>query len=129
MSKLLGFLLLLIGAVVLVPQLRARAMPHVQPALNPFYEWSARNRVNDIVEILHEEETLGRNIPSPADFPGFVARRDFQKDAAQDPWGTPFYLRITRKAYFVGSAGKDRLPNTPDDIVSPPQPRKAAVRR
>lgn len=129
MSKLLGILLLLIGAVVLVPQLRARAMPHVQPALNPFYEWSARNRVNEIVEILHEEETLGRNIPTPADFSGFVARREFQKDAAQDPWGTPFYLRVTRKAYFVGSAGRDRVPNTPDDIVSPPQLRKAAVRR
>lgn len=129
MSKLLGFLLLLIGAVVLVPPLRARAMPYVQPALNPFYEWSARNRVNDIVEILHEEETLGRSIPDPRNFAGFVARRDFQKDAAQDPWGTPFYLRVTRKAYFVGSAGRDRIPNTPDDIVSPPQARKAAVRR
>ncbi len=129
MSKLLGFLLLLIGAVVLVPQLRARAMPYVQPALNPFYEWSARNRVNDIVQILHEEETLGRPIPNPASFAAFVARRDFQKDAAHDPWGTPFYLRVTRKAYFVGSAGRDRIPNTPDDIVSPPQVRKAAVRR
>ena len=129
MSKLLGFLLLLIGAVVLVPALRERAMPYVAPALNPFYEWSARNRINDIVEILHEEETLGRSIPDPRNFASFVARRDFQKDAAQDPWGTPFYLRVTRKAYFVGSAGRDRLPNTPDDIVSPPQARKAAVRR
>ena len=129
MSKLLGFLLLLIGAVVLVPQLRARAMPHVQPALNPFYEWSARNRVNEIVGFLQEEETLGRSIPTPANFTDFVARRDFQKDAARDPWGTPFYLRVTRKGYFVGSAGRDRLPNTPDDIVSAPQPRKPAVRR
>jgi hypothetical protein len=129
MSKLLGFLLLLIGAVVLVPQLRARAMPYVQPALNPFYEWSARNRVSDIVELLHEEETLGRGIPEPRKFAAFVAQRDFQKDAAQDPWGTPFYLRVTRKAYFVGSAGRDRVPNTPDDIVSAPQVRQAAVRR
>lgn len=129
MSKLLGILLLLIGAVVLVPQLRARAMPHVQPALNPFYEWSARNRVNEIVGILHEEETLGRPIPAPAGFADFVARRNFKKDAAQDPWGTPFYLRVTRKAYFVGSAGRDRLPNTPDDIVSEPQLRTPAVRR
>jgi len=129
MSKLFGFLILLIGAIVLVPQLRARAMPYAQPALNPFYEWSARNRVNEIVGILHEEETLGRPIPDPASFARFVAQRNFKKDAAQDPWGTPFYLRVTRKAYFVGSAGKDRLPNTPDDIVSPPQARKAAVRR
>lgn len=129
MSKLLSFLLLLIGSVVLVPALRARAMPYAQPALNPFYEWSARNRVNEIVELLHEEETLGRSIPDPRNFASFVERRDFQKDAAQDPWGTPFYLRVTRKAYFVGSAGKDRLPNTPDDIVSDPQVRKAGGRR
>ena len=129
MSKLLGFLLLLAAAIVMVPQLRQRAMPHMQPALNPFYEWSARNRVNEIVALVHEEETLGRPIPNARDFAAFVETRDYQKDAGLDPWGTPFYLHLTRKTYLVGSAGRDRQPNTADDIVSPPQPRRAPAAR
>jgi hypothetical protein len=129
MSKLLGFLLLAIGAVVLVPSLRERAMPHVAPALDPFYSWSARNRVTEIVDLLHQEETLGRPIPAPREFAQFVDRRDVKKGASLDPWGTPFYLQVNRRTYVVGSAGKDRRPRTPDDIVSPPQPRKDATRR
>ncbi len=129
MSKLLGFLLLAIGAVVLVPALRERAMPHVAPALDPFYSWSARNRVSEIVDLLREEETLGRGIPAPRDFAKFVDQRDFQKGASLDPWGTPFYLQVRRRTYVVGSAGKDRLPRTADDILSEPQPRKGAPNR
>jgi hypothetical protein len=129
MSKLIGFLLLAIGAVVLVPALRERAMPHVAPALDPFYSWSARNRVSEIVDLLHEEETLGRTIPAPRDFAEFVDRRDMKKGASLDPWGTPFYLQLTRRTYLVGSAGKDRVPRTADDILSEPQPRKGAPRR
>lgn len=129
MSKLLGFLILAIGTVVLVPALRERAMPYVAPALDPFYSWSARNRVGEIVNLLQEEETLGRSIPTPREFARFVDRRDFQKGASLDPWGTPFYLHLTRRTYVVGSAGKDRLPRTADDILSEPQPRKGAPGR
>ena len=129
MSKLLGILLLLIGAVVLVPALRVRAMPHMQPVLDPFYEWSARNRVNSIAGLVREEETLGRALPSPRGFSAFVDERDHQKGAGTDPWGTPFYLRLTRRTYVVGSAGKDRIPNTADDILSAAQPRRAPASR
>lgn len=129
MSKLLGILLLLIGAVVLVPALRARAIPHMQPVLDPFYEWSARNRVNSIVGLVREEESLGRALPNPRSFPAFVDERDHQKGAGTDPWGTPFYLRLTRTTYVVGSAGRDRIPNTADDIRSAPQPRKGQASR
>ena len=129
MSKLFSLLLLLIGAVVLVPSLRARAIPHVQPALDPFYEWSARNRVNEIVGLLHQETTLGRQVPSSRELPGFLEGRDTKEGAGTDPWGTPFFIRNTRTAYYVGSAGRDRTPNTPDDILSPPQPRTGKARR
>ena len=129
MSKLFSLLLLVVGAVVLVPSLRARAIPHVQPAIDPFYEWSARNRVNEIVGLLHQESTLGRPIPASRDLPGFLERHDYKKDAGNDPWGTPFYIRSTRTTYTVGSAGRDRSVNTTDDILSAPQPRKGSSRR
>lgn len=128
-SKLLGILLVLVAAVVLVPSLRERVMPRLQPALNPAYEWSARNRVNEIVKLVHEEEALGRPLPNPRRFAAFVDQRDFQEGAGTDPWGSPYYLRLSRKTYVVGSAGKDRIPNNADDIVSAPQPRRDAARR
>lgn len=129
MSKLFSLLLLVVGAVVLVPSLRTRAIPHVQPAIDPFYEWSARNRVKEIVTLLQRETTLGRPIPDSRDLPGFLARHDYKKDAGNDPWGTPFYIRSTRASYTVGSAGRDRSVNTTDDILSAPQPRTGASRR
>ncbi len=129
MSRLLSFLLLLIGAVVLVPSLRARAMPHMQPALDPFYEWSARNRVNEIVKLLGQESTLGRSIPASRELPAYLERRDYKEGAGIDPWGTPFFIRTTRTTYVVASAGRDRRASTPDDIVSAPQPRKDKPRR
>lgn len=129
MSKLFSALLLVVGAVVLVPALRARAIPHVQPVIDPFYEWSARNRVKEIVGLLHQEATLGRPIPASRDLPVFLERHDYKKDAGNDPWGTPFYIRSTRTSYTVGSAGRDRSVNTTDDILSAPQPRKGSSRR
>ena len=128
-SKLLTILLVLIAAIVMVPALRERALPRLQPVMDPFYEWSARNRVNDIVRLVQEEETLGRPMPEVRRFPQFVDERDFKKGAGTDPWGSPFYLRLTRKTFVVGSAGRDRVANTTDDIVSSPQPRRAQPRR
>ena len=129
MSKLFSLLLLVVGAVVLVPSLRARAVPHVQPAIDPFYEWSARNRVKEIVGVLRQQTTLGRQLPSSRDLPAFLESHDTRQGAGTDPWGTPFFLRSTRTTFMVASAGRDRTPNTPDDILSAPQPRTGTSRR
>jgi hypothetical protein len=58
-----------------------------------------------------------------------VQRRDFEKDAAVDPWGSEYYIRKTRKTYYVGSPGKDRIVGTEDDIVSPVQTPRTPVGR
>jgi hypothetical protein len=118
MSKIVGLLLLLLLFVLLIPPVRMRARPYMQPVLDPVYEWSAKNRVKTLVELVQEEEILGHVIPTPARFAQFVDQRDMQQDASKDPWGTTYYLRVLRRGYYVGSAGRDRLPGTPDDIVS-----------
>jgi hypothetical protein len=121
MFRFIGLIVVIAGAVAMVPPLRERAMPYAQPALDPVYTWSARSQVSHIVELVKQEESLGRNIPDPKDFADFVVRHDFQKDAATDPWGSPYYIRKTRKTYYVGSPGKDRVAGTADDIVSATQ--------
>jgi hypothetical protein len=118
MSRIVGLLLILLLTVLLVPPIRERARPYMQPAIDPVYEWSARNRVKALVNILREQETLGKQLPDAKTFSAFVDARDFQKDASKDPWGNPYYLHMNRSSYFVGSAGRDQITGTPDDIVS-----------
>jgi hypothetical protein len=129
MSKIVGLLLLVLLFILLIPPVRTRARPYMQPVLDPVYEWSAKNRVKGLVRLVQEEEILGRRIPTPAEFPRFVDQRDMQQDASKDPWGTTYYLRVLRRGYYVGSAGRDQLPGTPDDIVSETIGRREPGRR
>lgn len=118
MSKIVGLVLLLIAAVALVPPLREKVRPHVQFAFDPFYTWSAKNRVNEIVDVIKGEQSLGRPVPNPREFAVFIERNDFREDAAYDPWGNPYYLVVDRTTYRVGSYGKDQEQGTEDDILS-----------
>ena len=118
MGKILLLIVVLVGAVVMVPDLREAARPHVQFAFDPFYEWSTRNRVSEISKLVKRADQMGRRIPAPGEFSAFIDREDFQENASLDPWGTPYYLVRTRGGYQVGSAGKDRQSGTADDIVS-----------
>lgn len=129
MFRLIGIIIVVCGAIAMVPPLRERAMPYVQPALDPVYTWSARSQVSHIVELLKQEESLGRPLPDTKGFTEFVQRRDFQKDAAFDPWGSEYYIRKSRKTYYVGSPGKDRVAGTADDIVSPQQTPRTQIGR
>lgn len=120
MSRIFWILVLLMGAVVFVKPLREWASPHVEFALNPLYEWEAKNRVNSLYRVLERARAEGNALPRPRDFQDFVAERE-GANAALDPWGTPYFLVRDRKFFRVSSAGADRLPNTTDDIHSTPE--------
>jgi hypothetical protein len=121
LQKIVLLALLAVAAVVMVPSLREKVWPKVQPALNPLYEWSAKNRVNEIRDLVKRADAIGHTVP--ADGPGFAAfvdREDMQQNAADDPWGTPYYIVATGTTFQIGSAGRDRQPGTADDILSAP---------
>lgn len=129
MSRTFWILVLLLGAVVFVKPLRERARPHVEFALNPLYEWEAKNRVNSIYRVLERARAEGNPLPRPKDFQDFLTERE-GAGAALDPWGTPYFLVPGRRSFRVSSAGADRLPNTADDIHSTPAvPAEPAPRR
>ena len=117
-TRLFLVLLGLLLVVVISPPLRARAEPHVRPALNPIYEWSTRNRVTELYKDLESEKSLGRSLPTPRNFIKFMQERDPGGGGIMDPWGNAYFLEATRKTYRVGSAGRDGLPGTLDDIYS-----------
>jgi hypothetical protein len=121
-SKLFWILLLVVAAVVLVKPLRDRASVHMEPALNPVYEWNTRNRVHDLQRLTARELSAGGELPRPRDFHTFISKLEGGKSAV-DSWGQPYYLTVSRRTYQVGSSGRDRVRGTPDDIVSEPAPR------
>jgi hypothetical protein len=121
-GKIFWLLVAAVAVVVLVPPVRQKAQPYLQPALDPVYEWNARTRVNDIRDVVKRAEATGRPIPTGAAFAPFVDAEDMQEDASVDPWGTPYYILVSQASFVVGSAGKDREAGTLDDILCTPEP-------
>lgn len=120
-AKLFWALVLAVAVVVLVPPVRQKVWPKLQPALNPVYEWNAKNEVNEIKSLVKRADAMGRTVPTDDGFSTFVNQEAMQQDASTDPWGTPFYLVLNGNQFQVGSAGKDRQPGTADDILSNPE--------
>lgn len=120
-SKLFWLLVLAVAVVVLVPPVREKVWPRVQPAFNPLYEWNAKNEVNEIRDMVKRADAMGRTVPTDARFSDFVNSEAMQQDASVDPWGTPFYITISGNSFQVGSAGKDLQPGSADDILSNPE--------
>lgn len=117
MSRIFWVLLIVVGAVLLVPPLRERARPQIEFVLNPIYKWEAKNRVNELYRTLVRERAQGIPMPTPRDFPGFVEQRE-GPGTSLDPWSQPFFLVVSRRSFRVASMGPDRTRGTPDDIYS-----------
>jgi hypothetical protein len=128
MSRLAGLLIILLLVLIMFPPVRERLLPYAQPALDPMYEWSAKNRVTSLAKFVEEQESLGFPPPEPHEFSAFVERRDLQENASMDPWGSRYYLRLMRDTYYVGSPGRDRIEGTADDVVSKTMQRRVIPR-
>jgi hypothetical protein len=127
MSKIIWFVVFLLGAVLFVKPLRERARPQIEYVINPVYRWDARNRVNEIYRVIQREVASGGGVPYPRDFQQFLAQREGPQ-AALDPWGQPFYLDVGKRSFQVSSPGPDRTPGTVDDIHSKTETLRANTR-
>ena len=76
MSRIVWILVFLLAAVILVRPLRERAVPQMEFALNPIYEWEAKNRVNSIYRVLERARAEGAALPRPRDFQAFLTERE-----------------------------------------------------
>lgn len=128
------FLLAVLAALVVatVPPLRERAAPHVRPILaraevvldplisrllDPVFRWSARSEEQRYITTLQRRIKLNEPLPGPRDFQRFLAENAYSGRSGRDPWGSPYYLVITRDSIRVGSPGPDMKRGTADDIV------------
>lgn len=117
------FLLAILVAAALLTNgtVRGYIQPYAHFALDPVYEWSARDQVKEIARLIQADASLGREVPSARTFGAFLAQQyPGDEHADLDAWGTPYYLRREGDALRVGSAGRDLAPDTDDDILSAP---------
>lgn len=120
-AKIFWLVVIAVAVVVLVPPVRQRVWPKVQPVFNPIYEWSARTRVNEIRDIVKRADATGRPVPTGDQFDAFIDSEDSQENASLDPWGNGYYIVISGNTFQIGSAGKDGTPGSDDDILSNPE--------
>jgi hypothetical protein len=127
MGRLPLLLMLLLIAGIVNPGLRARAepyaKPHVDRALSPFYEWSVRHRLGEISRALQERRARGFEHPNSGDLSRFLQQFYREETAHLDPWGMPFYISQDGQFVRVGSAGRDGIIGTLDDVHSARIPR------
>ncbi|MFO7262275.1 MAG: hypothetical protein DIU52_014065 [bacterium] len=130
-KKLFLILVFTGGAAMSVPDLRARARPHLEPAfgdvmdwwaarLEPVTEtawrWSAANELRAALRSLREAAQRGQPLPDPEHFHTYVMQLHLSGRGGRDPWGSPYYLIVTRDSLIGGSAGPDGERDTADDI-------------
>lgn len=130
--KRLVLLLLLAGALTWsIPELRGWAAPVVRPVAdvavdgaeaavdlfaNSIFRWSVQRELRGIASELDAYMSAGEPLPSPARFPRFLRRN--RLGGSIDPWGMPYFLRITRDSIHVGSTGPDTTRGTADDVLA-----------
>lgn len=115
---------LIIFGALLTPSIRERITPHVQPAFDPIYRWTARSQLQELERTIDRERTKGTPLPTAREFPQFLERAGVQADKRVDPWGTPYFLRGRGRTIEIGSAGPDRTAGTTDDLLRPLPPRR-----
>ncbi len=126
MFKFFIIALVLVGGVLLQPDLRASVKPHIQFLIDPVESWQVNNRVEEITRKLEAEGASGAALPGDAaNFKTFLSRSFFGADAHLDPWGNPYVLQRQRVAgretsARVVSAGPDGKLGTADDIRGKP---------
>lgn len=119
--------IVVLGAFAANPAMRARVAPHVEPrvapllarAIDPVFEWSTRSRVAEVARRLGADLVDRRPLPSAAEFPAYLEAIYRNASGSRDSWGTVLYLRRSADGSRVASAGRDRVPYTGDDILSP----------
>lgn len=127
MLKVIGIVILALGAGFGIPSVRAKLVPVFAPITNKFggvgdkmgepaKKWAAKNEANVLLRKLAEEQTRGKPMPTPTEFTTWVKANTKAGKKGMDPWGRPYYLIKTGGSVTVGSPGPDQTRNTPDDI-------------
>ncbi|CAN5230466.1 hypothetical protein BH24GEM2_BH24GEM2_18550 [soil metagenome] len=112
--------LLVFGAIVVAisgPQ-RERLIQDTAFVREPYYRWTAKNRVEEIAQRLQNTADRGGALPGRLSFRQYLARTEQDSARTLDPWGNPYYLKAEAFAIRVGSMGRDGKEGTEDDIIS-----------
>ena len=99
--------------------LRQRAKPYVQWALDPVYEQSLRWRQAELADVLERDAAIGAPLPTTSTLAAYLAARGYSEGSELDPWGAPLFVQREGGTLRLASAGRDGTPLTADDVRSP----------
>jgi hypothetical protein len=127
MLKIIGIVILALGAAFGIPSVREKISPVLAPVTNrfggvgdkmgePAKKWAAKNEANVLLRKLAQEHSMGKELPTPLNFITWVKTNTKAGKRGMDPWGRPYYLIRGATVITVGSPGPDRTRNTADDV-------------
>lgn len=131
MKRLLLALLLVLLAVVTVPQLREEAAPHfrsgaswagerlegpLSPALKPIREIQTETEMSRVLNLLMQRRNRGEPPITTEELRDFMIRMDVDSTAT-DQWGGSYSIIQTQDSLFLRSPGADITAGTDDDMV------------
>lgn len=125
MKKLL-ILVIALAVVWAIPAARARFVLALQPVFErlgpvgdrmmaPARKYGAKTEAQQFLHLLTQDRNAGKRLPDARTFSGWVESNT--RESNLDPWGQPYWLKVQKRNFSVGSNGPDGERNTPDDIV------------
>ncbi len=128
MFKVIGLLILALGAGLYFPGTRAPILAKAAPLINPALRWTTRGEMDQIVKDLENWERTRRPFPAGrGEFTEWLEARYQARDTAIDAWGLDYQLQSGSVSFTVLSAGPDREYQTSDDLTV--EGRRAPRRR
>ncbi len=118
-GRLLLVLVLVLGVGLYLPESRAMLGEWVRPLTVPAYRWMTAQELKQIA--IDFEIYLGGRGFEPigrGEFDVWLDDRYPQARSRVDSWDTRYTVEVTRSGFTVRSAGPDRTPDTPDDILA-----------
>jgi hypothetical protein len=105
-----------IATIAVFARLGDRPPPRKPPRLHPA-EVGGLTVFTAAYHHRNRPETTSPACPSLDDL---IAAKRLSRAETLDPWGTPYQVRCEGDYIDVRSAGEDRVPGTPDDIITNP---------
>lgn len=125
MKKIL-VLIAVLAVIWAIPAARSKLILTAQPVLArlgpvgdrlmlPARRYGAKTEAQQLLHLMTMDRNAGRRLPDARAFTRWVEGSTREPNA--DPWGRPYWLKVQKRTYSIGSSGADGKRDTADDIV------------
>ncbi len=113
LGKIILLVVLALGISLAVPSTRAIVMEKAAPVMNGVKAKLVPSRLETMADQLEVRVSRGEGFPSSWES---WLRREYS-GVPEDPWGSFYYLQVSRRSFTVGSMGPDGVEGNEDDMT------------